>query len=364
MSSDKDLQSEVSSSESQISSREESSSISSSEESSSVSSSEESENSSRREESENSSSEESEDSSSERSESERELDNHNIQEVCQELLYNKWLGFNIDGGAQCYDYQSLKDVEERLYKLALQKEDHIEWYVRKFLFWLNNLTESIDTVAVDFINDDFIGDEDWDELFSSIYFGDLSKDIMDILINLSKKHVNAYHHNRIYTILYNRYLAYFPDSPKMINEMIDGILSYSWLISSESNLPTTSDEFKRIVRFKHNLIVSSIENNTANDNLHKKLLDGTINPPEIIAFMSRQQLLPEFHGKRAQMILTRAEAEDSEIIDPEKMEDGFYECKKCGRRKTKHYEMQTRSADEPMTIFVICYLCHLTWKAL
>ena len=174
--------------------------------------------------------------------------------------------------------------------------------------------------------------------------------------------INKYKKTQSYEIMYNRYVTFF--SPEIAKSLIEGILCYAWLISSEINLPMSSDEFQTIVITKHNLIVSSIENNTANDNLYKKIANGIINPPEVVAFMSRQQLLPEFHGKRAQMILTRAEAEDAEIIDPEKMEDGFYECKKCGKRKTKHYEMQTRSADEPMTIFVICYLCHITWKAL
>ena len=293
-----------------------------------------------------------------------------IQELCQELLYNKWIGFTIDKDEDAqsnYDYQLLKDAEERLYNLSLNRKDNqIQWYVRKFLFWLNQLTDNIDTHApdIDFINEKFIGENDWDELFSQIYFGDLSKDVMDILLQLSMPFVSDYYEHKIYNIMFKRYDKYFPDSPETVKSIIHGILTYAWLVASEINLPAESEAFQTIIITKHNLILSSLENNMANDNLREKIASGIINPPEIVAFMSRQQLLPEFHGKRAQMILTRAEAEDAEIIDPEKMEDGFYECKKCGKRKTKHYEMQTRSADEPMTIFVICYLCHITWKAL
>lgn len=31
-----------------------------------------------------------------------------------------------------------------------------------------------------------------------------------------------------------------------------------------------------------------------------------------------------------------------------------FQCGKCKERKTSYYQMQTRSADEPMTTFVIC----------
>lgn len=31
-----------------------------------------------------------------------------------------------------------------------------------------------------------------------------------------------------------------------------------------------------------------------------------------------------------------------------------FQCGKCKKRQTSYYQMQTRSADEPMTTFVIC----------
>ena len=37
-------------------------------------------------------------------------------------------------------------------------------------------------------------------------------------------------------------------------------------------------------------------------------------------------------------------------------------CRKCGQRECTFYEMQTRSADEPMTIFVTCLSCGNRWK--
>lgn len=39
-----------------------------------------------------------------------------------------------------------------------------------------------------------------------------------------------------------------------------------------------------------------------------------------------------------------------------------FRCGKCGQRRCSYYQMQTRSADEPMTTFVTCLNCNNRWK--
>ncbi len=39
-----------------------------------------------------------------------------------------------------------------------------------------------------------------------------------------------------------------------------------------------------------------------------------------------------------------------------------FQCGKCRQRETQYYQMQTRSADEPMTTFVTCVNCGNRWK--
>lgn len=41
---------------------------------------------------------------------------------------------------------------------------------------------------------------------------------------------------------------------------------------------------------------------------------------------------------------------------------GLFKCGKCKGVKTTYYQMQTRSADEPMTTFVTCTTCQNRWK--
>jgi DNA-directed RNA polymerase subunit M/transcription elongation factor TFIIS len=46
----------------------------------------------------------------------------------------------------------------------------------------------------------------------------------------------------------------------------------------------------------------------------------------------------------------------------EKVADGLFKCGRCKSQKTTYYQLQTRSADEPMTTFVTCVNCGNRWK--
>tara|TARA_B110001469_G_C9620223_1_gene309042 strand:+ start:535 stop:1062 length:528 start_codon:yes stop_codon:yes gene_type:complete len=40
----------------------------------------------------------------------------------------------------------------------------------------------------------------------------------------------------------------------------------------------------------------------------------------------------------------------------------LFKCRKCGSKECSYYEVQTRSADEPMTQFITCLKCKNRWK--
>ncbi len=55
---------------------------------------------------------------------------------------------------------------------------------------------------------------------------------------------------------------------------------------------------------------------------------------------------------------------ESIILGANKAEEAsdMFRCNKCQQRKCTYYQMQTRSADEPMTSFITCLNCGNRWK--
>jgi DNA-directed RNA polymerase subunit M/transcription elongation factor TFIIS len=49
-------------------------------------------------------------------------------------------------------------------------------------------------------------------------------------------------------------------------------------------------------------------------------------------------------------------------VDPSKVIDGQFQCSRCKGRKVTYTSLQTRSADEPMTVFWYCVICEKRWK--
>ena len=39
-----------------------------------------------------------------------------------------------------------------------------------------------------------------------------------------------------------------------------------------------------------------------------------------------------------------------------------FKCYKCKKKKCTYYQLQTRSADEPITTFITCLVCGNRWK--
>lgn len=61
----------------------------------------------------------------------------------------------------------------------------------------------------------------------------------------------------------------------------------------------------------------------------------------------------------ADMCYDETETNEDEAAD---VIDGLFQCRKCKKRKTTYYSVQTRSADEPMTNFITCLTCGNKWK--
>jgi DNA-directed RNA polymerase subunit M/transcription elongation factor TFIIS len=80
---------------------------------------------------------------------------------------------------------------------------------------------------------------------------------------------------------------------------------------------------------------------------------------EDIAFLTPQEVFPE-HWK---LLLDRKTASDEFLYTNKKIATtDQFKCGKCKKNECTHYQMQTRSADEPSTIFINCVNCGNSWK--
>ena len=85
---------------------------------------------------------------------------------------------------------------------------------------------------------------------------------------------------------------------------------------------------------------------------------GELNP-QTFAFMTHQEMNPE---RWAPLIIKKTKRDASKFNNTIEASTDMYTCKKCRSKKCTYYELQTRSADEPATIFVTCLDCGKHWR--
>lgn len=95
-----------------------------------------------------------------------------------------------------------------------------------------------------------------------------------------------------------------------------------------------------------------------NDNILEQITSGSIKI-HTIAFMTHQELSPE---KWSQLIETKSKRDKNKFETKLEAATDTFTCKKCKSNKCTYYAVQTRSADEPMTIYVTCLECGQRWK--
>jgi transcription elongation factor S-II len=78
-----------------------------------------------------------------------------------------------------------------------------------------------------------------------------------------------------------------------------------------------------------------------------------------IPYMSHQEVHPDMWAPIVDAKIKRDKSKCE--VNMEAATDEFT-CFKCKKRKCTYYQLQTRSADEPMTTFVTCINCGNRWK--
>jgi transcription elongation factor S-II len=102
----------------------------------------------------------------------------------------------------------------------------------------------------------------------------------------------------------------------------------------------------------------SVYVNLGVDRIKQSILSREIKAQDL-PFMSHQQMLPEKWNSLMEQ--KRIRDKNKYEVHLEASTDNF-QCHKCKSRECTYYQMQTRSADEPMTTFVTCIKCGSRWK--
>lgn len=80
--------------------------------------------------------------------------------------------------------------------------------------------------------------------------------------------------------------------------------------------------------------------------------------PQQVAFMSHFEMNPACWQALIQQKMKR----DAQTATTMQASTDMFMCRACKSRKCVYYELQTRSADEPSTIFITCLDCGKNWK--
>ncbi|XP_059477336.1 transcription elongation factor S-II [Neocloeon triangulifer] len=115
------------------------------------------------------------------------------------------------------------------------------------------------------------------------------------------------------------------------------------------------------MRYK-NRVRSRVQNlkDVKNPELRTNFICGAI-PAQKLAIMTAEEMA----SNEMKFLRDRFKKEainDAQLAQVEGTKTDLLKCGKCGKRNCTYNQMQTRSADEPMTTFVLCNECGNRWK--
>ena len=117
-------------------------------------------------------------------------------------------------------------------------------------------------------------------------------------------------------------------------------------------------ENKYFVQLYINRLKSLTSNMESNPSLLKSIKNKEINKRSLET-LSHREMNP---GIWKELIEAKVKRDKNMTSDNMMAATDQFKCYKCKKRKCTYYEMQTRSADEPMTTFVTCLSCGNRWK--
>ncbi|XP_041435022.1 transcription elongation factor A protein 2-like [Xenopus laevis] len=121
-------------------------------------------------------------------------------------------------------------------------------------------------------------------------------------------------------------------------------------------LQNTDMKYKNRIRSR----ISNLKD-SKNPDLRKNVLCGIITP-EQIAIMSATLEMASNELKEMRKEITKASIQEHQMGKTGGTQSDLFTCGKCKKKNCTYTQVQTRSADEPMTTFVVCNQCGNRWK--
>mgnify|MGYP003345610809 CR=1 FL=1 len=134
---------------------------------------------------------------------------------------------------------------------------------------------------------------------------------------------------------------------------------FNWVVRK---YPSNASWENKVFKEAYKLRFAEIKRALGDGNLFDRLRTKTIKAKDLMK-MDAASLMPEgpYAKELAKNIQKELDIEKHKAKMDEEYE-GIFKCRKCGSKKTTYYQLQTRSADEPMTTYVTCIECDNHWK--
>lgn len=153
-----------------------------------------------------------------------------------------------------------------------------------------------------------------------------------------------------------KFLQIAQDNPIVLN-IEKGIFNNTIQYCRDKNVPLKWSEPDFIKNYSTSArrILANVSYTVNASELKEKIKNGHIRPYNLVK-LNREELNPSVWKTLKTKTLNQS------IIKQDCADDGMFKCNKCKSMKTVYYQMQTRSADEPMTTYVTCTNCNTKWK--
>ncbi|KAL1960698.1 hypothetical protein VTO42DRAFT_6528 [Malbranchea cinnamomea] len=100
--------------------------------------------------------------------------------------------------------------------------------------------------------------------------------------------------------------------------------------------------------------------NRSNPGLRVRVLTNEVTPDQFVR-MSHDELKSD-EQRELERKIQKENMDKAMVAKAEQSINSSLQCGKCGQRKVTYTEAQTRSADEPMTLFCTCLACGKSWR--